>query len=247
MRTSSDDGQSEWVNVLVPGCGECQVKRSDLTFDCDSSAGALGGEITALSVRFNTLTKEADGLPCFMAAVGSSLTSLSLYGPRDLLGDDLFCGYCPNLLDLTIHGSIIDAQLDFRQFRKVNSELPSIICNWHDVAPLSTTLSDADSPLTRCLYRLRVCLANRFRTGTIPHGYDPGNYESDLDALLEMLEVNNSLEYLEVIIPAKQQAYISKFEEFHEKPIERARALPLEMKLTFLSVVERATYQGEKV
>lgn len=69
--------------------------------------------------------------------------------------------------------------------------------------------------------------------------YDPANYESDLNAPLEMLEVNNSLEYLEVIIPTMHRTFISKFEQHDKTPTDRADELSLETKLAFLSVVER--------
>ncbi|EGZ29160.1 hypothetical protein PHYSODRAFT_475307, partial [Phytophthora sojae] len=157
-----------------------------------------------------------DGLPQFMAVIGSSLTSLSLHGHRDPLGDDLWLGYCPNLLDLSIRGYVLEAQFDFREYRKTHSELPSVICNWHD-----------------CLHRLRARLTY---SRAIPHGYDPANYESDLDTLLEMLKVNKSLEYLEVIVPAEYRAYTSKFAQYDKKPIDRALELPLETKLAFQKI-----------
>lgn len=170
VRTFSDDGQSEWVNALVPGYGRCQVKRSDLTFDCDSSAVCLGAEITSLSIRFTLDSEIVDGLPQLMAAVGSSLTSLSLDGPRELLGDALFLGCCPNLLELSLRGYMVETQLNFHEYQKSNNGLPSIICNWHDVVPLSTALMEAENPLTRCLRQLRVSLASPYLNGAIPHG-----------------------------------------------------------------------------
>lgn len=94
------------------------------------------------------------------------------------------------------------------------------------------------SPFTKCLHRLRLRLANSYQDGAIPRGYDPASYESDLDALLEMLEVNCSLAYLEVIVPTTHRECINKFAQFGKKPIDRALELPLETKLTFLSVVE---------
>lgn len=52
---------------------------------------------------------------------------------------------CPNLLELSILGTLVEGQLDFRKYRKIHSELPSIICNWQDIVPLSVALMDAQS------------------------------------------------------------------------------------------------------
>lgn len=89
IRTFSDDGVSEWVNVLVPGYGRCQVKRSDLNFDGDGSTDTMGVGITSLSIRLNPNCEIAGDLSQFMAAVGGSLTSLSLHGSQEILGDNL--------------------------------------------------------------------------------------------------------------------------------------------------------------
>lgn len=127
---------------------------------------------------------------------------------------------------------------DFRQYRKEIGELPAIVYNWQDVAILSAALMDADNLLAQCLHKLRVRLASPYLEGTIPRGYNPAHYESDLDALLEMLAVNNHLEYLEVIVPTVHRSYIRKFEVHNKKPISRALELPLVTKLAFLSVVD---------
>lgn len=90
VRTFSDDGESEWVNVLVPGYGRCRVQLFDLVFDCDSSRDTLSSEITSLPIQFSFEPAIGDGLPQLMAVIGSPLTSLSLRGRRDVLGDALF-------------------------------------------------------------------------------------------------------------------------------------------------------------
>ncbi|EGZ29162.1 hypothetical protein PHYSODRAFT_471123, partial [Phytophthora sojae] len=172
-----------------------------------------------------------DGLPLLLTPIGASLTSLSLSGRRELVGDGLFLGCCPNLLELSLRGNVVEAQLDFREYRKLNAELP---CNWHDVVSLSKALTDAGSPLAKCLHRLRIRLEKpRFRRVNHP-------VEHDLDALLEMLEVNVSLEYLDVIIPTTHRGYITKFALHNKRPICRSLLFPIKSKLAFLSVVERS-------
>ncbi|KAG6973463.1 hypothetical protein JG687_00000897 [Phytophthora cactorum] len=47
--------------------------------------------------------------------------------------------------------------------------------------------------------QVRIRLANKWLPGSVPYGYDTTRYEADLNALLQMLEVNRSLEYVDVI------------------------------------------------
>ncbi|KAG6973482.1 hypothetical protein JG687_00000898 [Phytophthora cactorum] len=107
VRTFSNDGESEWVNAITPGCGRCQVRRKDLTFSCDKSEDTVPLGITSLKIRFTMESEVADGLPNLLATVGASLKRLTLQGRRELLGDDLFLESCPNLLDLRLSGLFI--------------------------------------------------------------------------------------------------------------------------------------------
>lgn len=71
LRSFSDDGNSELVNVLGPGYGHCLVQRADLVFDeFNSEEGSLRG-VTTLSIGFDKDRRSiATGLPRFIEAVG---------------------------------------------------------------------------------------------------------------------------------------------------------------------------------
>lgn len=52
VRTISDDGSSEWVNVLVPGIGDCQVQRCDLEIENDVGFAQGSCPLLALTLDF---------------------------------------------------------------------------------------------------------------------------------------------------------------------------------------------------
>ncbi|KAG6977230.1 hypothetical protein JG688_00000560 [Phytophthora aleatoria] len=232
VRTFSDDGESEWVNAIIPGCGRCQDRRKDLTFSCDKSEDIVPLGITSLKIRFTMESEVADGLPNLLATVGASLKRLTLQGRRELLG-------CPNLLDLRLSGSVVEARIDFRDYRSSHDDfkLPTVSCNWQNVSTLAQELMNTDSLLAKCLRQVRIRLASKWLPGSVPYGYDTTRYEADLNALLQMLEVNRSLEYVDVIVPTMFASYASKFARLNLQPIDRPFQLPIEVKIAFLSVV----------
>ncbi|KAF1779385.1 hypothetical protein GQ600_17617 [Phytophthora cactorum] len=59
---------------------------------------------------------------------------------------------------------------------------------------------NTDSLLTKCVRQVRIRLSNKWLAGAVPHGYDTTRYEADLDALLQMLELNRSLEHVDMIV-----------------------------------------------
>lgn len=83
VRTFSDDGESEFVNVMIPGCGRCQVQRSDLEFAQHNIEKISEGGVSSLTLRFDDAEEfGSDGLPNFLAATGSSLKVLTLHRSR---------------------------------------------------------------------------------------------------------------------------------------------------------------------
>ncbi|KAF1779760.1 hypothetical protein GQ600_22310 [Phytophthora cactorum] len=242
VRTFSDDGESEWNNTMVLGCGRRQVQRKDLDFACNTgeSDGTESRGITSLKIGFTTDSEVADGLPNLLATVGTPLKLLSLQGRRELLGDDFFLQSCPNVLELRLSGSVVKARIDFRDYRASNGDarLPLISCNWQDVSTLSQELMDPDNLLSKCLREVRIGLATKWLPGAVPRGYDASRCEADLNALLQMHAVNCSLELVDVIVPTMYASYATKFTRFHLQPIDRPLPLPVEVKIAFLSVLE---------
>ncbi|KAG6964973.1 hypothetical protein JG688_00007455 [Phytophthora aleatoria] len=60
---------------------------------------------------------------------------------------------------------------------------------------------DPDNLLSKCLREVRIGLATKWLPGAVPRGYDASRCEADLNALLQMLAVNCSLELVDVVVP----------------------------------------------
>ncbi|RLN89811.1 hypothetical protein BBJ28_00024850, partial [Nothophytophthora sp. Chile5] len=171
-----DEDEDDWVNVLVPGFGRCQTKRTSLIHR-DVPAPSSG--ISSMEIDFYDDPDWKD-LHRFLALVGSSLTNLSLvldaFVTRELEG---IVTSCPNLVELKVHTSA--AEVDFRLCGSKQGELvqsfPSDY-DFADVTGLARALSDADNPLSKCVRRLRVLVVS---------GRDE-QHRGLFDALLRMLE-----------------------------------------------------------
>lgn len=241
VRTFSDDGNSQWIDAIVPGFGRCQVARDDLTFD--QSTGTEDKHtpgLTSLTIAFPGCgVQDTEGLPRFLSAIGSSLRSLTLWGTRMELDDNVIVQHCPNLDELSLSGGWIDVKLSFSEYRAKNQPLPPLpTIDWHDIAAVSTVLSDMDNPIAQCVRRLRVRLTWQWNgwEEVIEH-YNPRGYDGDVKPLLQMLEANKSLEYFEIITPREYMQHIEGFLDKHLKPIPRVLSpLPLDSKIAFLSL-----------
>ncbi|KAG6957725.1 hypothetical protein JG688_00010847 [Phytophthora aleatoria] len=246
VRTFSDNGESTWVDVLIPGYGRCQVQRKDLEFETPSLGRREGG-IKSLSIEFyKGTTPDSTGLPMFINAVGSQLTTLSIEGPRMQLDENEILRSCLNLEELTLCGRLADVKLDFREYRANKEPIPTLNCHWDNLRALSMDISDAANPLTKMVGRLRVRLDNRFghwNSGS----FNPDTFAGDVNALVNMLATNRYLEYSEIYVPtAKHNEVIDQFREYHLKPIAKPSKLPLEIKVGFLSVMSARTPTAKK-
>lgn len=250
VRAFSDDGQSEWVNVLIPGYGRCQVKRSDLMFGQASRMKLSPSGLTSLAIGFDQNEYSiSDGLPQFLAAVGSSLTSLTLDLSTTDVADSVIFQSCPNLKELSIGGGLAQFHLDFSEYQAESKPLPQLDLSGHDVAVLAKVLKDPTAPMTKCLRRLRVHLDNLWSGWDSMSGehYEP-RIKTDVEELLQMLEVNRSLEYVDITVPSEYMSFAGKFKEQHLKPTNRALKLSTDVKISFLGVLRArgAATQGKK-
>ncbi|KAG7379593.1 hypothetical protein PHYPSEUDO_008438 [Phytophthora pseudosyringae] len=243
VRTFSDDGRSEWVNILVPGLGRCQAQRSNLVFKDpveveDNPAGLISLTLHFMADEMASLNESI--LPLLFETIGPSLKSLTLNGPqgtiRQALDDNAIIRCCPNLLKLTLKRAFIHVQLDFTEYRANDTPIPELTFAWLDVAAFAKDLSDPSNPLARFAQRLRVSL-NAFVVPPIEEE-DDGEWDFPLhvNALVRMLEVNQRLEYFEVKSPRFN--CLEDIMKFHRKPIYRQhKSLPIKCKTAFLSVV----------
>ncbi|KAG7383029.1 hypothetical protein PHYPSEUDO_004077 [Phytophthora pseudosyringae] len=126
---------------------------------------------------------------------------------------------------------MLATRFSFGGYRKSNESLPEFPAYWGEVIPLMDALSDVNNALSKCVRRLRFFLLN-----VSDHDDDQIDIESSLTGMLQMLEINEGLEYIDVIAPSEYQHYITKFRKHHLEPIYRSHGLSVRAKLAFLSV-----------
>ncbi|KAF1786287.1 hypothetical protein GQ600_20907 [Phytophthora cactorum] len=75
LRTFSDDGKSELVNVMIPGFGRCLVKRTDLVDQQKPQLNTCTYGVKSVTLKFaeRSLLNARGGLTRLLAAIGSSL------------------------------------------------------------------------------------------------------------------------------------------------------------------------------
>ncbi|KAL4150862.1 hypothetical protein PRNP1_010258 [Phytophthora ramorum] len=96
------------------------------------------------------------------------------------------------------------------------------------------SLTDASSSFTKCMRQLRVRRLNPVDFGRVL--YDP-SINGVMEALLQMLQKNTSLEYLQILLSTSHHKYLKEFRKYHLKPIDRLLKLPIESKVALLSVM----------
>ncbi|KAL4166268.1 hypothetical protein KRP22_013533 [Phytophthora ramorum] len=232
LRTFSDDGRSEWVNVLVPGFGRCLVRRSELVFQPVQELKLNRPSLTALTLRLNE-GASTDGLPRLLAAIGSSLELLTIENPGNVVDVSVIIRCCPNLEVLSLKSGLVeDLQL---HVGTRNSPISTLRLDWNNVEALARSLSDMNNPLVKCVRQLKVRLV--IANEADERGYQPEEVIRSLDALLQMLAVNKSLQYLDVRVSNEYQRYLSSFRGYHHELINAG--LNVESKIAFLSVLDQ--------
>ncbi|KAG1702310.1 hypothetical protein DVH05_010099 [Phytophthora capsici] len=241
IQTFSDDDQSEWVNAVVPGYGRCLLQRKDLGFQQDSRDDRAG--ISSLSIELKGLDGDVmNGLWDFLAAIGPSLQFLTL----DALCIDFDCNQilrcCPNLEELSLRSRVVDVRFNFQGLKGDN---PLFTTDWTDVVAIATELQDNGNFFVKALRRLR------FRLNCVRDAReepDDIRIKSCIVELLRMLEVNETLEFLDVVAPTDYYGSFDDFRAHHLIPINRYVPLAMKSKLAFLSIfsstVETGTESG---
>ncbi|OWY96531.1 hypothetical protein PHMEG_00033178, partial [Phytophthora megakarya] len=103
---------------------------------------------------------------------------------------------CPNLIELTLSGDLVDIQLDFTKYRLATKPIPELTFVWDHVTEITKVLSDPSYPLTKCTRHLKVYL--------LPVAIPPDmarNFDFYVDALVDMLEANERLKFVDVFSP----------------------------------------------
>ncbi|ETI55773.1 hypothetical protein F443_01586 [Phytophthora nicotianae P1569] len=231
VRTFSDDGVSEWVNVVIPGYGHCQVQRENLEFYEPSSVNS-GPRLSTLNLEIIE-PRSMDGLPLLLAAIGASLKVLTLKVRVLELDVNSILRSCPNLVELSLSTDMMDIQLVLDQSHEIQQSLSEFSLDLNDITSLSRSLSDGSNSLSKCVRRLRVRPANCW----LVRPANLSTCEADVNTCLDMLAKNQSLSYFEVIVPGELKQYMGSFRQFHLQPTLHTLNLPLESKLALISAV----------
>ncbi|GMF23870.1 unnamed protein product [Phytophthora lilii] len=240
VRTFSDDGSSTWVNVVIPGFGRCQVQRNDLQFQQVSATAASSSKLMSVQIGFVEEDGHIwDGLPGFLAAVGTSLKFLGIDYHNGALG--FILQRCPNLQELTFCCGLSLFRLNFSNY---DGDADPFDYDWRDTEALANALSDKNDPLSICLCRWRVRFHHLCFIQDQKKVYEP-RIESDIKALLQMLQKNSNLEYLDIHVPDPYHGYVDEFRKHHLKPINRRlKGLATKNKVALLSVVMHRKLAG---
>ncbi|KAL4166278.1 hypothetical protein KRP22_013543 [Phytophthora ramorum] len=235
VRTFSDDRKGKWVNVLIPGFGRAYVRRADLLFTENSEQKATPGRITSLTMRFGLILPFfGDAVAYLLNSIGPSLRFLTLDGPSENLKEVDVTNNCPNLEEFSIRKGFVNVRFNFFYYHARNDPLPALNFDGYDIETLATLLSDASSSFTKCMRQLRVRRLNPVDFGRVL--YDP-SINGVMEALLQMLQKNTSLEYLQILLSTSHHKYLKEFRKYHLKPIDRLLKLPIESKVALLSVM----------
>ncbi|GMF22023.1 unnamed protein product [Phytophthora lilii] len=231
----SDDGESNLVNVLIPGFGRCLVRRYDLDARDVHCLASQQPRLTSLTIRFSKFSQpSSNGLPLMLSACGSSLQSLTIQNSTSELDENLILRCCPNLRHLSLHKGCVVVGFDFTEFRIRKETVPLLYCNWRDIALLAHDLSDPNNPFCKCAYRLSIRLTDLDQHQTRWVQYEP-MIASYLNELLEMLAVNKNLEFFKLTVPAECHEYGDYFRKHHNKVIDHK--LSQKVKAALLSVL----------
>ncbi|KAG6961115.1 hypothetical protein JG687_00007837 [Phytophthora cactorum] len=240
VRTFSDDGASEWVNVLIPGYGHCQVQRENLEFYEPSGANS-GHHLSKLKLEIIEAWR-VDGLSQFLAAIGAPLKSLTLKVRLLQLDVNSILQSCPNLVELSLSTDMVDIQLSLEQSNEIRQSLAEFSLDLNDIGSLSRSLSEDSNLLSKCVRRLRVRPANCWLVRPV----DLSTCEAELIALLDMLAKNQTLLYFEVTVPDELKRYNGSFIQFNLQTYH-TRNLSLESKVALISAVSRPMAAGSAV
>ncbi|KAG3232476.1 hypothetical protein PI124_g22442 [Phytophthora idaei] len=248
-RIFSDHGSSEYVNVLVPCYGRCYVQRTDLEPQDTSAGSAACHGVTDLKIEFERdAAFVSNGLPRFLAAIGSSLKRLTLDPSGIEMDVNAIVRNCPNLEELSLcGGDMVDVRFNFSEYHAKNLPVPELTFAWDDVAALANALAIVGSPLAKCVRRLRVRLIDQWAAWGIIVA-DRNNrpaFQAGLRALLDMLAGNQYLEYLDVVVPFGYFVYLEDFRRHHLEPLKRSQKLSMDTKIAFLSVISTRSKPAE--
>ncbi|KAG3059689.1 hypothetical protein PI125_g25006 [Phytophthora idaei] len=243
VKILGNNTDNRWVDVLVPGFGKCQTRRSSLVQNDDSTAEATGG----LSLVLSFVEDPDNELMCeFLGVIGGSLQDLTIRVSNFHIAMlERITVTCPRLREIAVCTSKIEARFQVRDKRLQNPIIvhPAAPVSFENTTDLVRSFSMTEHPFARAVRRLRVRILRNHGDGTVT-----SPLEEYCTALLGMLKMNRTLEYLDVMSSTSQLVLALLFEKYrHEKLPVVQDELPVKSKLAFLSFMPQHDRQDGSV
>lgn len=245
-----DDEASEFVEVLVPGYGHCAAERDGVQYYLRSTETDAASKIppdhciTSLHAEFKHLV-QASTLQAFVQLVGPPLTSLTLKA-RTLSCEslDVLLRCCPRLKRLSLdileeHTLEILVQAYKERACSISSlSLQGLELESEEITIFAHALGQKESVIAKTLEELSI--GERVESYALD--------ESNLFALLAMLETNTKIEYLKLYIEnALYDNFLPLFTEFHGQALPVVKEpIPLACRVAFLSVIQQFNSEDEE-
>ncbi|GAB9473794.1 hypothetical protein Gpo141_00010941 [Globisporangium polare] len=248
FRVMRDDKSLEWVDIVVPSYGFCVVRRASVDHLVPAASqkssvdAGYGGSITSLELR----DSDQELLLPLIEFIGSKLLSLAVNG-RDFEGDDdgkITADYlrqvlrvCPNLTSLQLiepDGDVVSVFVE--AYRSGGCKIERL--GLHDllISPSEPImefvgmLQDPTSAAGKTIRYLKLQTARH-------HLFE----KTALDAVCEMLQVNRTLEYLEIKVCESLTAeYEPKLMRTHGQRVVRS-PLCQATRYAFLTILEHTS------
>ncbi|KAE9005379.1 hypothetical protein PR001_g16537 [Phytophthora rubi] len=237
----NDDTKSEWLDVVIPGYGQCCVPRDSVVAvpreASDRPSKSIGEPLKSLSLSLKT---EADGVPGLIKQIGWSLEKLSLSFHREVDVNAMvptILRSCPRMSKLSLRDSYIDLDLFSTTYESMSGEDAPVIrtLKFQDFYGIGDGegklfMKRLGDPTTRLARDLRVLslLAEEYA--------EPLDHPT-LSELWISMGKNTNLEKLEVMVSLTMWSVLWKrrLRQFHGQVLP-PRLLSLPCKLAFLSV-----------
>ncbi|KAG2778055.1 hypothetical protein PC129_g14942 [Phytophthora cactorum] len=231
VRLLGEVDESGWVNALIPGFGRCQVQRKSLIYrELKLRPNGLAG-VTSLTIEFGE-DPDPEALLGLLLLVGASLTHLTLefesFNTSELEG---IVASCPNLVELAVCTHTMEMRFCLRDsnYRDLTLDSSSHLSFSWDIKEIAEALCDSENPLAKCARRMRVRMDQR----AVYHPYD-----KSYAALVKMLEMNRTLEYLDIVAQRPHLTHYDNFKAHHFEALPVTQSvLSMNCKAAFLSVM----------
>lgn len=224
-----DDTLDGACKVLIPGFGVCTVHRAQILSLDDNIDGQTEVPVTSLHLD---LCVHDGGEPLYrmLDIIGYKLTQLRLDGElSNNLDIKRLFQCCPNLKVLTLNSIPVDTHEFLIALQEENMQISELQCRFNNVFSLLNELSEKKSKLACNLKRL-----------VYEAQYD--SFEDKmaiLDSFAAMLDMNCSVEYIEIEDPSLSQQPMHTLEKHHLVPLPVAnQPFPLQGRLAFLSIFQ---------